>query len=160
MCLQSSSRSNSVMRLINSSCDSRPLLPILLYLLPSIILKSPKSIRLFFRVIFLWNYFLIFLVNIFLSMRRSFIVLEGAYNAKTASAVFLILKKTYLPAGSVIICSIGWAVLFASTKTPRVYVFPGKIKTSPSQSSLMSCRWEKFTCVSCKMKKSEFNVLQ
>ena len=93
-------------------------------------------------------------------MRRSFIVLEGAYNAKTASAVFLILKKTYLPAGSVIICSIGWAVLFASTKTPRVYVFPGKIKTSPSQSSLMSCRWEKFTCVSCKMKKSEFNVLQ
>ena len=93
-------------------------------------------------------------------MRRSFIVPEGAYKAKTASVVFLILKKTYLPAGSVIICYIGGAVLFAITKTPQVCVFPGEIMTSPSQSSLMSCGWDKFTCVFCKMKKSVSNVLQ
>ena len=93
-------------------------------------------------------------------MRRSFIVPEEAYKVKTASAVFLILKKTYLPAVSVIICSIGGAVLFASTETPQVCVFPGEIMTSPSQSSLMSCRWEKFTCASCKMEKSVYNVLQ
>ena len=105
-------------------------------------------------------------------MRRSFIVPEGAkaktkakakakaYKAKKASVVFLILKKTYLPAGSVIICYIGGAVLFAITKTPEVCVFPGEIMTFPSQSSLMSCGWEKFTCVFCKMKKSVSNVLQ
>ena len=44
-------------------------------------------------------------------MRRSFTVLEGTQKAKTASVVFLILKKTYLPAGSVIICSARGAVL-------------------------------------------------
>ena len=56
-------------------------------------------------------------------MRRSFIVAEGAYKVKTASAVFLILKKTYLLTGSVIICSIGGTILFANTKTPQVCVF-------------------------------------
>ena len=44
-------------------------------------------------------------------MRCSFTVLEGTYKAKIASVVFLILKKTYLPAGSVIICSAPGAVL-------------------------------------------------
>ena len=43
-------------------------------------------------------------------MRRSFIVPERAYMTKTASVVLLILKKTYLAAGSVIICSIGGAL--------------------------------------------------
>ena len=93
-------------------------------------------------------------------MRRSFIVPEGAYKAKTTSAVFLILKKTYLPTGSVIICFIGGFVHFASTKTPQVFVFPGDIMTSPFQSSVMSCRWENLICVSCKMEKSKSNVLQ
>ena len=92
-------------------------------------------------------------------MRHSFIVLEETYKAKAGSVVFLILKKTYLLAGSVIICCIGEAVLFASTKTSQVCVFPGEIMTSPSQSSLLSCRWEKFSCVSCKMEKSISNVL-
>ena len=63
-------------------------------------------------------------------MRCCFIVPEGAYKAKTASVVFLILKKTDLPAGSVVICSIGGAVLFASTKTPQVCVFPGDLSIS------------------------------
>ena len=93
-------------------------------------------------------------------MRRSFIVPQGAYKARTASVVFLILKKTYLPAGSVIICSIRVAVLFPRTKTPQVCVFPCEIMTSPSRSSLMSCRCEKFICVSYKMEKSLSNVLQ
>ena len=48
-------------------------------------------------------------------MHHSFIVPEGAYKAKTASVVFLIVKKAYLPTGLVIICSVGGAVLFAST---------------------------------------------
>ena len=78
-------------------------------------------------------------------MRCSFIVSEGAYIAMAGSVVFLILKKTYLPAGLVSICSIGGAVFFANTKTPQVCVFPGEIITSPSQSSLSSCRWDKFT---------------
>ena len=93
-------------------------------------------------------------------MRGSFIVPEGACKAKAASVVCLILKKTYLPAGSVIICSIGGAVLFASTKTAQVCVFPGEIITSLSQSSLMSCRWVKFTCASGKMENFVSNVLQ
>ena len=93
-------------------------------------------------------------------MRRSFIDPEGACKARTASAVFLILKKTYLPAGPLIICSTGRTVLFARTKTPQVCVFPGKITTSPFQSSIMLYRWEKFTCVSGKMEKSVSNVLQ
>ena len=84
-------------------------------------------------------------------MRRFFIVPDGAYKAKIVAVVFLVLKKTYLPAGSVIICSIGGAVLFASTKTQLMCVFPGKIMTSPSQSFLMMCRWEKLTCVSSKI---------
>ena len=84
-------------------------------------------------------------------MRCSFIVLQGE-KAKTASVVFLILKKTYFPAVSVIICSIGGAVLFAST--PQVCVFSGEIIISLSQSSLMLCRWGKFICVFCKMEKS------
>ena len=89
-------------------------------------------------------------------MRRSFTVLEegggrGGYKAKAA---------TYLPAGLVMICSVEGAVLFANTKTPKVCVFPGEIMTSPSQSSLMSCRWEKFAYVSCKMEKFVSNVLQ
>ena len=92
-------------------------------------------------------------------MRRPFIDPEGAYKAKTAFAVFLILKKIYFRARSVIICSIGGAVLFHSTTT-HVCVFPGEIMTSPFQSSLTSCRWEKFTCVSCIMEKFESNVLQ
>ena len=51
ICLQRSSRLNSVMRLISSSCDSHQcLLLVLLSLLPSVI-KSPKSIRLFFWVV-------------------------------------------------------------------------------------------------------------
>ena len=46
------------MRLIICSCDlQKPSLPVLLSLLPSVILKSPKSIRLFFQVIFLCNNF-------------------------------------------------------------------------------------------------------
>ena len=139
------------MRFISSACDSqKSLLPVLLSLLPSVILKSPKSIRLFFRLIFLSNNFLINLINICLPLRRSFVVPEGEYKAKTASAVFLNLEKTYLPAGSVIICSIGGAVLFDSTNTPQVYVFPGENMTSLFQSYLMSCRSEKFTCLSCK----------
>ena len=93
-------------------------------------------------------------------MRRSFIVPEGAYKANKSSALFLNLKKTYLPPGSVITCSIAGAVLFASTKTPQVCVFPGEIMTSPSQSSLMLCRWEKVTCVFCKMEKFISNILQ
>ena len=73
-------------------------------------------------------------------MLRSFIVPGGRYKAKTTSVVFFFffLKKTYLPAGSVIICTIGGAVLFASTKIPQVCVFPGKIMTLSSQISLMS----------------------
>ena len=122
--------------------------------------RKKKSIRLFFRVIFLYNNFLIFLINICLSMRRSFIVPEGAYKAKTTSAVFFILKKAYLPTGSFIICFLGGFVHFASTKTSQVCVFPGDIMTSPSQSSLMSCRWENLICVSCKTEKSKSNVLQ
>ena len=93
-------------------------------------------------------------------MCRSFIVPEETYKAKTASVVCLILKKTYLPAGSVIICSIGGVVFFASTTTEQVCAFPGEIMTSPSQSSLMLCRWEKFACVSGKMEKSVSSVLQ
>ena len=164
------------MRLISSYCDTqKPLLPVLLFLLPNVILKSPKSIRLFLWVIFLYNNFLIFLINICLYVSRSFIVpamapspfqpwplhcsrhrsfiapfivlAKGAYKAKAASVVFLVLKKTYLPAGLVIICSIGGAVLFANTKTPQVCFFPGEIMTSLSQSSLLSCRWEKFISV-------------
>ena len=80
-------------------------------------------------------------------MCRSFIVPEGANKAKKTSAVFLILKKQYLPAGSIIICSIAGSTLFASTKTPQVCVFPGEIMTSSSQSSLMSCRWEVYICL-------------
>ena len=177
------------MRLISSYCDTqKPLLPVLLSLLPNVILKSPKSIRLFLWVIFLHNDFLIFLINICLSMSHSFIVpamapslfqpwplycsshrffiapfivlAKGAYKGKAASVVFLILKKTYLPAGLVIICSIGGAVLFASNKTPQVCFFPGEIMTSLSQSFRMSCRWEKFISVFCKMGKSVSNVLQ
>ena len=143
------------MSLISSSCDSqKSLLPVLLSLLPRVILKSPKSITLFFWLIFLYNNFFIFLINICLSMRRSFAVPGeggGGYEAKTA---------TYLPAGSVMICSIGGAVLFVNTKTPKVCVFPGEIMTSPFQSSLMLCRWEKFAYVSCKMEKFVSNVLQ
>ena len=132
------------MRLISSSRNSqKSFLPVLLSLLPCVMLKPLKSIRLFFQVIFLYNNFLIFLINIYLSMHRSFIVPEGACKAKTTSVVFLILKKTFLPAGSVSICSIGGAVILVSTKAPQTCVFPGKIKTSPSQGSLMSCRWEK-----------------
>ena len=93
-------------------------------------------------------------------MRRSFIVPEGAYKAKTASAVFLILNKTQLPAGSVIIFSLRGAPLFAGNKTLQVCALPGENITSSSQSSLIACRWEKFTCVSCKMEKSVSNVLQ
>ena len=88
-------------------------------------------------------------------MRHSFIVPE---DAKTASVVLLILKKPYLPAGSAIICSIGGAVLLANTKTLQICVFPDEIMTSPYQNFLMSCSWEKFTCVSCKMKRSKSNV--
>ena len=41
--------STCVRRLIKSSCDSqKPLLTVLLYLLPSVLLKSPKGIKLFF----------------------------------------------------------------------------------------------------------------
>ena len=43
-------------------------------------------------------------------MRRFFIVPEGGYKAKKASVVFFVLKEIYLPAGSVIICSIREAV--------------------------------------------------
>ena len=64
-------------------------------------------------------------------MHHSFIVPDGAYKAKTASVVFLIVKKAYPPAGSVIICSVRGAVLFASTKTPQDCVCPGEIMTSP-----------------------------
>ena len=92
-------------------------------------------------------------------MRRSFIDPKGTYKANTASVVFLILKKIYFPARSVFICSIGGAVLFHSTKT-QVCAFPAEIMTSPFQNSLTSCRWEKFTCVSCIMEKFESNVLQ
>ena len=60
-------------------------------------------------------------------MCRSLIVPEEAYKAKTAYVLFLILKKTYLPGVSLIICSIGGAVPFASTKTPLVCVFSGEI---------------------------------
>ena len=60
-------------------------------------------------------------------MHHSFIVPEGAYKAKTASVVFLIVKKAYLPTGLVIICSVGGAVLFASTKTPQDCVCPAEI---------------------------------
>ena len=90
----------------------------------------------------------------------SFIVSEEAYKAETASAVFLILKKTYRPAGSDVICSKGGPVLFASSKTPQICVFPGNIMTSESQSSLMLCRCEKFTCVSCKMENFVSDVVQ
>ena len=91
-------------------------------------------------------------------MRRSFRNLEGAYKAKTASVVSLIMRKTHLPAGSVNICSIGGSFLFASTKPPQVYDFPSEILTSLSQSFLMVCRWENFTCVSRKMEKSVSNM--
>ena len=112
------------MGLISFFCDSqKPLLSVFLSLLPSVILKSPKKIRLFFRVIFLYNIFLIFLINIYLSIRSLFIALEGPYKAKTASVVFLILNKKYCPAGSVMIHSIGGAVIFASTKKPQVCAF-------------------------------------
>ena len=109
--LQRSSKSNSVIRLISVSCDSQNLLlAVLVSLLPSVILKASNSIRLFFRVILLYSNFLIFLINNFLSMRRFFIVPEGGYKAKKASVVFFVLKEIYLPAGSVIICSIRGAV--------------------------------------------------
>ena len=48
-------------------------------------------------------------------MRCSFIVPEEAYKAKAAYVVFLILKKTYLPSGSVIIFSTVGAVPFVIT---------------------------------------------
>ena len=70
-------------------------------------------------------------MNICLSMRRSFIAPDETYKTKIASAVFFILKKTYLQEESVIFCSIGGSVLF---------VFADGIMTSPSQSSLMLCR--------------------
>ena len=53
-------------------------------------------------------------MNICLSMRRSFIAPDETYKTKIASAVFFILKKTYLQEESVIFCSIGGSVLFAS----------------------------------------------
>ena len=93
-------------------------------------------------------------------MNRSFIVLEGAYKVKTASIAFLILKKTYVLAGSIIVFSIGGAAFFARTKTPQLCVFPVEIMTSPFQSSIILCGWETFTCASCKMEKSVSNVLQ
>ena len=93
-------------------------------------------------------------------MRRFFIVPEDTYKAKITSVVFLILKETYLLAGSVIICSIGGVGLFVSTKTPHACVVSGQIMTSPSQSSLISRRWEKLTCVSFKMEKSVSSVVQ
>ena len=71
-------------------------------------------------------------------MRRSFIVPEGTYKAKAAFVLFLVLKKTYLSAGLIIICSIGGAVLFGSTGSPRVCVFPRGIMVSASRGSLMS----------------------
>ena len=121
------------MRFISSPCDLRKsLLPALLSLLPSFTLKSPKKIKLYFQVIFLFIIFLIFHINIYLSMYRSFIVSEGTYKAKIASAVFLILNKPYLPAGPVIYCSIGGAILFVSTKTSQVCVFLVEIMTSLS----------------------------
>ena len=76
---------------------------------------------------------------------------RGSYKAKTAPNLFLISKKIYFQGRSVIICSLGRIVLFASPKVTTMCVFPGKIMTVPSQSSLKSCRWEVFTCVSCKM---------
>ena len=51
--------------------------------------------------------------------------------AKTAPVVVLILKKTYFPVGSVIISSVGGAVLFGSAETPQVCAFPCNIMTSP-----------------------------
>ena len=83
-------------------------------------------------------------------MCHSFILPERVYKAKTASFVFLILKKGYLLAGSVIISSIGGAVLFANTKTEQGCAFPDEILTPSFKSSLMLCEWEKFTCVSAK----------
>ena len=75
-------------------------------------------------------------------MRRSFNVLEGTYKAKAAFVLFLVLKKTYLPARLIIICSIGGAVLFGSTGSPQVCVFLRGIMVSASRGSLMSSRIE------------------
>ena len=88
----------------------------------------------------MYKNFLIFLINICHSMRRSFIVPEGTYKAKAAFVLFLVLKKTYLSAGLIIICSIEGAVLFGSTGSPRVCVFPRGIMVSASRGSLMSNR--------------------
>ena len=92
-------------------------------------------------------------------MCRSFIVPEGANKAKKTFAVFLILKKHYLPAGLIIICSIAGSILFASTKTPQVCVFPGENMTSSSQSSLMSCRWGSLHLSPAKWKRPNSNDL-
>ena len=90
------------MRLMRSTRDwEKSLLFVLLSLLPSVILKSPKSVRLVLWVIFLYNNFLIFLINICLSIHCYFIVSEGAYKSNT---------------GFVIIYSVREEVLFASLK--------------------------------------------
>ena len=88
----------------------------------------------------MYKNFLIFLINICHSMRRSFIVPEETYKAKAAFVLFLVLNKTYLPAGSVVICSIGGAVLIDNTGSPRVCVIPRGIMASASRGSLMSSR--------------------
>ena len=93
-------------------------------------------------------------------MLRSFIVPEGAYSTKTASVFFFYFKENISPEGSVIIRSIGGTFFFANSKAPQVCVFPGEIVTSPSQSFLMLCKWEKFVYVFYKMEKSVSNVLK